>query len=389
MTGLDTFATGETLVRHVAYDVTAIVDQWTGAQPDPTSIDWGTFLLAALQHRVEGFCLEALRELEWDGVAPPSVLSALDRRASLAEARFQLHYRALQELRDLDPELVQELVLFKGAVLAADYRHVSQRMMGDFDILVPVDRLAELTQRLRQLGYWEKTGRNGPTYFRDEAGDIGASHVCLDVHVGVPTKYGRNHRSDASTYWIDHAEPYELGDVACRRVRPSLEVTNLFVHLYEHAASWLHWALEDDLRLIRIIDIERLANRHAVTAEDVRQHADKLGVMPQTALAAAIIQTVRGELPVGLTGMRDLGDRVSDLAELVAMPDGDIVRPQFDLIDRMFRVSKATDALRLLPVEERDRTRWFDWKRGLLKGSEPVDEIVSRAAEVLAHGVRR
>ena len=157
------------LLPAVEVTVEATVARWLGLSARAARLDWPRLLVGAMQHRVEGICADALRALTWDELAPPSVVDALDRRALLAESRYLAHYHALQELRDLDEELVASLVVVNGAAVAGDYTSATHRLIGDIDLWVDAEHVDRLGERARRLGYWEKDGAGGPTYYKDVA----------------------------------------------------------------------------------------------------------------------------------------------------------------------------------------------------------------------------
>ncbi len=225
------------LLPAVEVTVERTVARWLGLSARPSRLDWPRLLVGAMQHRVEGLCVDALRALAWDELAPPSVVDTLERRALLAESRFLAHYHALQELRDLDEELVASLVLLNGAALVGDYTSSTHRMVGDVDVYVDTEHAGRLGERARRLGYWEKDGESGPTYYKDVATGVpGAGYVGIDVHLTAPA----DGISDglAAGHWADNLVPHVVGDVKVHRPTPALELTHLLVRLHEHAGSW-------------------------------------------------------------------------------------------------------------------------------------------------------
>ena len=62
----------------------------------------------------------------------------------------------------------------------------------------------------------------------------------------------------ATRHWAGHLVPHVVGDVKVQRATAPLEAAHLLVRLFHHAASWLSWTMEDDVRLIRTLDVELL-----------------------------------------------------------------------------------------------------------------------------------
>jgi hypothetical protein len=356
--------------------------------PGP-GLDWAELLLVSLQHRVEGLVHDGLAELGWSERVSPAVLSTLRRRAHLAEARYQANCDAFAELGRAAPEVAASLVAFKGARIAPLYDAPTHRMVGDFDVIVAPADAEALRDALRRLGYWEKPGGNGPTYFRDVPGGAqGTDFVALDVHVGSPLKYNRAGASDGSP-WLALSEEHAIGDVRCRRLPVELELIELLNHAHEHAGSWVRATLEDDVRLIRLLDVELLVAAGGADAGQFRGLVRELGVEAEIALGLWQVSELRGGLPGWLAEEQPAADRVAELAECYADPSGELRRWPLPLRERAFRSDRAALALALAPEGAQSRGEWFDWRRGLVRGREPVGELAARARALLEAAAAR
>lgn len=351
---------------------------------DPFIVDWAEFLLLCLQHRIEGIAFDALETIGWDEVASPTAVSALRRRAALADARFQANYRALREMAAVAPDLVESLIFIKGAVLTPLYEAATHRMVGDFDTIVASERAPELGRLLRELGYWEKPGKNGPTYFRESAAGLTLNYVALDVHIDIPMKYSRSDQALALP-WSDLSVPHMIGEVRCRRPRDELHVVTLLAHLYEHAASWIHAVLEDDLRLIRILDVELLADTKTFDPHLLRTLVEHDGLRTEVILGLCQVRAIRGAVPQIFDFAPQLMAAVEHWAETLALPDGRLEVWPASLSERAFDAGRATTALKMMTGDGRRRSHWFDWRKGLIRGSEPVARII----ELAEHDIRK
>lgn len=377
------------LLPAVEVTVERTVARWLALSARAARVDWPRLLVGAIQHRVEGICADALRALTWDELAPPSVVDALDRRALLAESRYLAHYHALQELRDLDEELMASLVVLNGAAVVGDYTSVTHRLIGDVDLWVDAEHAARLGERARRLGYWEKDGARGPTYYRDVAnGAPGAAYVGLDVHVGAPTDGLGDGR--AAGHWAANLVPHVVGDVKVHRPTPALEVAHLLVRLHEHAGSWARWVAEDDVRLIRILDIEVVAaaldaeGPGGVPGEAVLAHAEALGVISEVAVGAAVVRAVRGALPAALAGLEPYAAAAADCTRLLALPGGDLLAVDEPLIERALCVDKSARTRALAAPADGSAPDWSrGWRRPSAGDDDGLFAIADRAAAAL------
>lgn len=377
------------LLPAVEVTVERTVARWLGLSARPTRVDWPRLLVGAMQHRVEGICADALRALTWDELAPPSVVDALDRRALLAESRYLAHYHALQELRDLDEELVASLVVLNGAAVVGDYGSATHRLIGDIDLWVDADHVGRLGERARRLGYWEKDGDRGPTYYRDVANGVpGAAYVGIDVHVRAPAAGIGDGRAEG--HWAGNLVPHVVGDVKVHRPTPALEVAHLLVRLHQHAGSWARWVAEDDVRLVRILDVELVTAAVDADAPDgapgeaVLAHAEALGIISEVAVGAAVVRAVRGALPAALAALEPYAAAADACTRLLALPGGDLLAVDEPLIERALCVDKSARARALAAPADGSAP---DWSRGW-RGRSPGDDdglsaIADRAAAAL------
>ena len=358
---------------------------WTVLPQRSLDLNWAEICFLAQQHRVEGLLLDSLDVVGITDEVPATLLSTLHRRAHLAEVRYQAYHAALADVAHLAPELVAEFVFFKGAGIAPRYDSPRHRGLNDFDFIVSAEHDDDLRKVFDQLDFREKPGRNGPTYFGESrTADLGSGYVVFDVHLTAPPKYNRPSESIGEV-WLASAEPNKLGTIDCRRLPIDLEVLELLVHASEHALSWIHVCLDDDVRLIRHIDVELLCAQETVSADTIAGHARAQGLTGELALGLAFQLILRGTLPPALEPLRPHAEAVTDLVDLVALPDGRIEQVPTPLAGRAFRTDRASEALRMVPPGTRSRKHWFHWHHGLSDGRrEDVGEIARRAADRVA-----
>jgi hypothetical protein len=361
-------------------------DAWEVLPVSALTLNWAEVALLATQHRVEGILESTLRLVGCADQVSTSVLSGLRRRADLADARYQACYQALMTLWEDAPEIVAELVFFKGASLASLYEAPHHRMLGDFDFIVPAEQLDNLRRVFEHRGYWEKPGRNGPTFFGNcPSPQAGAEFVCFDLHVAAPPKYHRT-ESSLDRVWLNDTEPFSLGEVKCRRLSAELELLELLVHAAEHASSWIHVCLDDDVRLIRLLDVELLCARRAVDADRVVQLSSQLDLDGELALGAAQLAALRGQLPQALASLQSHVEAGRDFLDHVALPDGRIEQFSTPLAKRAFVSNRNALALMMMPADKQHRQVWFDWRKGLIDGKEEVASIAAMARHRFARG---
>lgn len=119
----------------------------------PSDLDWNVLIQLMLHHRIYPPVYAAWKDWS-DGIIPDHVMQRLNRLYRQNTFRM-LALSAEMEL--LNTSLSKEgipVLLLKGPHLAADlYGDVSLRTSSDLDVLVPIERLAEIEHLLAERGY--------------------------------------------------------------------------------------------------------------------------------------------------------------------------------------------------------------------------------------------
>lgn len=208
-------------------------------------------------------------------------------RPSLSKARYTTLATNLLIYRELERILAAlndiPVVLLKGTALAATlYPDVGRRPLGDLDLLVPHDGLAEAVARLRTMGYHEPYPEIAPGLDR-LLGHAVALHGGEDVHLCVELHWtlvgGEHHHHPPSMSWFwSQTEPLTPSPAlpqcwgrAGVGVRVTLTPTAHLLHLAAHlmlqhggAQARLLWFYDLDLLIRRQagrVDWEELLRR--------------------------------------------------------------------------------------------------------------------------------
>ncbi|PSM40856.1 hypothetical protein C6Y14_22845 [Streptomyces dioscori] len=358
-------------------------------------VDWSHVLVLALRHQVCRLLWDALEAASLADRVPVGIAEELCFHARTTETRHEELTAALRELAEAEPEVVARSVLLKGGALLGEYGHPAHRPMNDFDVLFSAADFEAVEPRFAELGYWRKESLNGPTYYRDRAGPGGP--LCMDVHVAGPSKYWRP--ESALGAWLDDTEPLTgPGGVLCRRLSPEFELLNVVTHLHEHLGSWIHTLGDDDIALVRVCDVELLAERRPVDLERCWRLAVAQGLHGEFALGLWAVDRLRGGLPGPLSALAPAVERVAAVGEFVALPGGTAVEWSVPLRERAFltdRTDLVFEALHKgLPDPERIRMAdvenidaWRNWYQELGARSgyrERVENLGARARDLLS-----
>jgi hypothetical protein len=381
------------MISSITYEPNATGETWLNLSTNrfPSEVSWSEFLVLAIQHRVAGIAYDALRVLGWQDRIAATIHNELVYACEATELYHAELCEALQQLADADPASVSRAVLLKGATMYPRYSKAYHRPMSDFDILVSEKDFSRLEPVFDSLGYWKKESLNGPTYYRKSRNAPG--NLCMDVHVLGPSKY---HRPDSAITmdWLDSSEPYDHAGIACRRLRSDFEFINLVTHAHEHLASWLHVTDDDDIRLIRFLDMELFLDTTPLDTQSVWEVALELDLHGEFALGLWAWARIRGSLPEGITSLAPLVEVVDEVGELCAIPDGRLAHWEVPVAERAFLIERGSLAFDLLPEglytpgTPKRWQRWHDWymhrSTSVTAGRENVELIAERARALIA-----
>ena len=148
---------------------------------------------------------------------------------------------------------------------------------------------------------------------------------------------------------------------------------------------------EDDVRLVRILDVELVAAAldgaaaaGEAGAEAVLGHAEELGVISEVAVGAAVVQAVRGALPAPLAALEPYAEATEECTHLLALPAGaGLLRVDEPLIERALCVDKSART-RALAAGDGDAVDWSrGWRRPTPRDADGLAAIADRAADLL------
>jgi hypothetical protein len=275
---------------------------------------------------------------------PEALEVELRRWAAANTARNLLWVHRFQEVVDLlqgVPVCALKGVRLLESVYAAE---PGARMMGDLDLLVPVEAKEETVRRLAGAGFAEtpQAPGLGTEWF---VTNLRRGDVLVDLHTRLGIKHG------AASSW-EELEPVEA-DVHGRRVHVLDEEANL-VHLVAHFVKHVPFT-----RLGWADDVLRWAER-GYDAERAAERARRLGAASSLAAGVGALRQVLG--PAALPG---LPGRRGGLAGLAVRLNGRLVWPHLGA-DPFAPPGPSrwrhNAAALLLADRPRDAVRYLRWK---------------------------
>lgn len=366
-----------------AVDVTPAVtaERWNRLSQfeRPRQFEWSRFLALAIQHRVEGLVVDAFTILQAADLLPPSAWTVLKHRSRLARERTDALVAAAQRVEEMDSGFFSGLTLYKGMTMVGRYREQHHRMVSDLDAVVAEHQMPRVRRVLNDAGFVEKQGFRGSAFYAEpHKPQIGVDHVLFDLHFEPLPRFAS--ASAREHIWSDgRREPFSLGggvDAVRFGVNESLLIA--LVHLAEHAASWIHVCVEDDVRMIKALDVELLCLEPEVNAARLLYLARTLGVLGSATMGAAWIRVLRGEVPLSLQPLLS-GPDVDDLLDLIALPDGQIGSWTVPAAERVFLSDRRALALGMMGGGQTRVRDWYDPAAVLPTVRERVGAIVDRA----------
>jgi hypothetical protein len=358
----------------------------TGLASCALDLDWARLTTLAIQHRVEGLLVDAATAAGFDDQMPPSALSTLRRRAELAEAREGALRTAFERLLETGLFPLDTLVVYKGAALVHLYDEARHRMISDIDLLTVRTALPTLRKAFAASGYRERATPSGPAFVGPPpAVQIGCDFVVFDIHLDPLPRFHRPRESPAAD-WLELTAPLQFAGTECKTLIPGSALLIALVYLGEHAVSWVRACLEDDLRLIKVIDVELLCQSTSIDAASLMRHAQERQLVGACALGLAVVLSTRGALPAPLLPLSKMAETASQLLDYVAIPGGAIAKWLEPFSVRAFATDRSSQALRLMPTGQQHRRMWYDAHLGPNTGAENVMVVTTAAQDLVTTG---
>lgn len=195
-------------------------------------IDWDYIKTASFAHGMAPLIYRSLRQSGMTRLLPQSAAEALRSTYYGNAARNSLLYDELHGvLKAFSDERIETIVL-KGAVLAESvYPHRALRPMSDIDLLVRKEQLANVENKLVDMGYvLEKRVKTKEYYLELHYHWVFAkpSAISIEIHWHI-TRPNSPFRIDINGLW-DRAQPIASAGVEAL----SLSVEDLLLHLCQH-----------------------------------------------------------------------------------------------------------------------------------------------------------
>lgn len=161
-----TTKTFQLLAQALRVDDGGDADDALGAAVASGSVDWDCLVKLADQERMTAALVAALRRRGLVSKLPKTVQGAFRRRMFMAtEVNARIKRQAEQAVGILNEAGITPMLL-KGSLhlFEAEPDELCERRMADLDVIVPVDRLEDSIQALRDAGYIPDKEDEGWTY---------------------------------------------------------------------------------------------------------------------------------------------------------------------------------------------------------------------------------
>lgn len=316
--------------------------------PDPLAVDWGYFLYYVDINGLSGLIQHALASMpsEQRSLIPFRVTVTLRNQAGRYGKRWN-HYESL--LRQLAERVHERLtiVLIKGAAFKSTLYAASPdvRGMGDIDLLVSSDCSDEVISWVLEWGFKIRSSKNGITAIRDADG----LRSVVDVHIDDPVKTRRN-PSKALRALLDTVVDMP-GYPGLKMPSYEYSMAHGCKHFCEHKDDFRKVLFQDDLKLIRLLDIVMLARHHDPQA--TRALAEHLGWQEELHLAQHYAQI----LQPGGSALEFPAERLETALGPVTWPLG-----FHELIKRVDRAEWLSAQL----GDQGSRDLWYSTEKGIL-----------------------
>lgn len=198
--------------------------------------DWLDLRHMAQAHGVAGLLYWMFRHEYQPDSVPGPILAALAQDYYSTAGRNTLLYLELNRILDALDSIGVPCVVLKGAALAATlYPQIALRPMGDLDLLIPQDRLAEVVSLARDLSYEPepaKIGLGADALFSYEINFDGGKDIPTHVEFHWSLIGGARSRYQPRIDWFwQQVERTRLGERAALVLKPTAHLLYLAAHL--------------------------------------------------------------------------------------------------------------------------------------------------------------
>ncbi len=233
----------------------------------PPSIEWEPVVARADRQMLTPLLFESLKKTDRLRELPPPVLVNLRTNYLRSANHSEENFRELATLLDTIIAARIPMILLKGAALAAAlYDRISQRPMGDLDLLIPKDSLPAFIEIIRGRGYVDN--RNLGKGFEEEFGSEAcfirpdASRLAVDLHWHVFSSPYWAKKIPVEWFWR-HTASVDIRGRQAEMLSPAAAFLHQAVHFHSHQTETALLPLYDIARLMTLwrdrIDWDELA----------------------------------------------------------------------------------------------------------------------------------
>lgn len=201
---------------------------------------WQELVAGAKKQHVLPLLLANLQTMGLTTAVPPHLLTNLKEIHQQTTLQNMAIYRELRQISAAMQAAEIPMIVLKGAYLAAAvYPHIGQRAMGDIDVLVPPERLAEAVAQVKALGWQEtrpfamnladaaKIMNHLPGFKKPGAGFM------LELHWNIAQPISA-HTVATAELWADSV-PFSFAGSQAAAFPPYLQLLHLALHAaYNH-----------------------------------------------------------------------------------------------------------------------------------------------------------
>jgi hypothetical protein len=222
--------------------------------PDPATVEWAAVIARAERQALTPLLFDSLKKTgRIADISAPLLLeirSAYLRSANQSEENF----RELAALLDVFTKARIPVILLKGSALAVSvYERITQRPMGDLDLLIHKDALPQVLLILKDRGYvgYRNLGRGFEQEFRSQLCLVrpDASRLTIEPHWHLFDSPADAEKIPVEWFWR-HTEPVDIRGRHAHMLTPAAALLHLSGHYYLHHQGFGLRMLYDIARLL-------------------------------------------------------------------------------------------------------------------------------------------